>query len=159
MSANTAVIVAEVPLTMRVDASDRTVGEHGGVAGFTVGQRRALGLALGTPVFVTSIDPESGTVRVGERADLLRSACRVAAVQWHAPVSDGAEVLVQLRHHHDAVPARVRFEADGDVRVAFRTPCDAVTPGQWAVFYEADRVLGSGRLLRDDLSDGASASS
>jgi tRNA-specific 2-thiouridylase len=142
-----------------LDAEDRPVGRHAGVAGFTVGQRRGLGLALGTPVFVTSIDPDSGTVRVGSRADLARPSCRVGAVRWHAPAADGAELLVQLRHHHDAVPARVRRVAEGEWHLTFAAPCDAVTPGQWAVFYEADRVLGGGRIRRDELSDGPTAAS
>jgi tRNA-specific 2-thiouridylase len=142
-----------------VDAGDRPVGRHAGVAGFTVGQRRGLGVALGAPAFVTEIDPESGTVRVGGRQDLLRATCRVGELRWHAEVADGATLLVQLRHQHAAVPARVRRAAGGDVLVAFERPCDAVTPGQWAVFYEGDRVLGAGRIRREPLSDASTASS
>ncbi|MHC5209787.1 MAG: tRNA 2-thiouridine(34) synthase MnmA [Planctomycetota bacterium] len=142
-----------------VDADGREVGRHDGIAGLTVGQRRGLGLALGQPVFVTDIDPGSGNVRVGGREDLAKTSCRVGAVRWHVPVSDGAEVFVQLRHHHDAVPARVWQLEEGEVRVDFTSPCDAVTPGQWAVFYERDRVLGGGRLRREELSGGSPASS
>jgi tRNA-specific 2-thiouridylase len=57
------------------------------------------------------------------------------------------------------VPARLAVQPDGDVHVRFATPCDAVTPGQWAVFYEGDRVLGGGRIRREALSDASTASS
>jgi tRNA-specific 2-thiouridylase len=137
----------------------RPLGRHDGVAGFTVGQRRGLGLALGAPVYVTGIDAGTGTVRVGPRADLLRHGCRVGGVRWHARRPAGAEVLVQMRHHHEPVPARLAVQPDGDVHVRFATPCDAVTPGQWAVFYEGDRVLGGGRIRREALSDASTASS
>jgi len=134
-----------------VDAEGREVGRHGGVAAFTVGQRRGLGVALGEPAFVNAIDPASGAVRVGSRRELLRARCTVAAVSWLAPPpAPGEEVLVQLRHHH--VPERARLEPapDGAVTVAFAQPSEAVTPGQYAVFYAGERVLGGGRIRRED---------
>jgi tRNA-specific 2-thiouridylase len=130
------------------------VGQHGGVAGFTVGQRRGLGVALGHPVFVTDIDPEGGTVRVGPRESLLRSACEVGPVSWLGnPLAgrDSAEVLVQLRHHHAPERAVLRDlgpAAPRCVSVRFEAPSEAVCPGQYAAFYEGDRVLGGGRIRR-----------
>jgi tRNA-specific 2-thiouridylase len=118
-----------------------------------------LGLALGAPVYVTAIDPDDGTVRVGPRAALLRAACEVGPVAWHARVPDGAAVLVQLRHHHQAVRARVALRGEERVDVRFEAPCDAVSPGQYAVFYDGERVLGGGRIRREALSAGSTASS
>src|SRR5262249_30234840 len=121
-----------------LDRDGREVGRHAGVAAFTVGQRRGLGVALGEPAFVSAIDPESGAVRVGPRRDLLRAGCTVSAVNWLAAPPDG-EVLVQLRHHHEPERARLELRPDGDVRVHFAQASEAVTPGQYAVFYAGER--------------------
>lgn len=134
------------------DVADRdgsAVGRHEGVAGFTVGQRKGLGVALGEPAYVTAIEPDTGTVRVGRRADLRRASCRVGGVSWLAAAPGDASVDVQLRHHHR--PERARLEAGDEdrVTVVFEQPSEAVTPGQYAVFYAGDRVLGSGRIERD----------
>ncbi|MGQ0552111.1 MAG: tRNA 2-thiouridine(34) synthase MnmA [Planctomycetota bacterium] len=138
------------------DAAGAVLGRHEGIANFTVGQRRGLGLARAEPSYVTAIDAESGAITVGSRAELLQSVCEVGAVNWldgaaaQALRSTGTlAVLVQLRHHHRAVPARLQpAEAERGVRVHFEAPTDAVTPGQYAVFYDEARVLGGGRVLR-----------
>jgi tRNA-specific 2-thiouridylase len=130
------------------DAEGRTLGRHTGVADFTVGQRRGLGLALGRPAFVTSIDPASGTVTVGTDRQLLRAGCRVGAVGWLTEPAWGQPVQVQLRHHHQPEAATLAPEEEGTVRVQFEHPSSAVTPGQYAVFYSAEQVLGGGRILR-----------
>jgi tRNA-specific 2-thiouridylase len=132
-----------------LDAKGREVGRHDGVAAFTVGQRRGLGVALGEPVFVNAIDPRSGAVRVGGRQQLLRARCTATAVNWLAPAPLD-EVLVQLRHHHVPERARLQTAADGDVTVHFTRPSEAVTPGQYAVFYAGERVLGGGRIRREE---------
>lgn len=130
------------------DQEGNELVRHGGVAGFTVGQRRGLGVALGEPAYVTAIDPESGAVRVGNRSDLRRTTCRVGGLSWLERPAEGAVVEVQLRHHHRA--ERVRLQGgDGVLTLHFEQPSEAVTPGQYAVFYADDRVLGSGRILRD----------
>ncbi len=136
------------PAGALVDGAGRTVGRHEGVAAFTVGQRRGLGLALGAPVFVNAIEPETGTVRVGPRGDLATEACVVTGLNWLSAAPEGRTVLVQLRHHHDPEPARLQRRPDGDVSVRFLRPSEAVTPGQYAVFYDGDRVLGGGRIRR-----------
>jgi tRNA-specific 2-thiouridylase len=136
------------------DRDGSPVGRHEGVAGFTVGQRRGLGVALGEPAYVTAIEPDSGTVQVGRRDDLRRTSCSVGGVNWLAAPPDGGaddlDVEVQLRHHHRPERARLSAGDGGRVTVAFDQPSEAVTPGQYAVFYSGDRVLGSGRILRDE---------
>jgi tRNA-specific 2-thiouridylase len=130
------------------DRDGQEVARHAGVAGFTVGQRRGLGAALGEPAYVTGIDPLGGDVRLGRRGDLLRDACRVERVTWQQPERP-ARVLVQLRHHHAPEPARLQDLGGGAVQVRFERPSAAVTPGQYAAFYEGDLVLGGGRIARD----------
>jgi len=132
-----------------LDREGRVVGRHAGVAAFTVGQRRGLGAALGEPAYVTAIDPDSGAVRVGRRKDLSRAACTVRQVGWQVDAPRPRQALVQLRHRHAPEPAELTELADDAVRVAFRQPSLNVTPGQYAVFYEGDRVLGSGRIARE----------
>ena len=140
-----------------LDRDGVTRARHAGVAAFTVGQRRGLGVALGAPAYVTSIDPADGRVTLGDRDDLARSTCRVSGVHWLQRPGADDRVLeglaVQLRHHH--VPEAVRVEAAGPdageqawstVQVAFEQPSRAVTPGQYAVFYRGDQVLGGGRM-------------
>lgn len=125
------------------------LAEHAGVGAFTVGQRRGLGVALGHAAYVTGIDPVSGSVQVGQASDLEQLHCRVDQVNWHEPLKQGDEVLVQLRHHHE--PERVRLDHVGQdvAQLSFAEPSRAVTPGQYAVFYRSDRVLGGGRIVRE----------
>ncbi|HTE06675.1 MAG TPA: aminomethyltransferase beta-barrel domain-containing protein, partial [Planctomycetota bacterium] len=134
-----------------VDGRGAIVGRHEGVAGFTVGQRKGLGIALGEKVFVTAIDPAGGEVRVGPREALARGRCEIGAMNWLAPAPRDAAVLVQLRHHHAPEPARVECSGrdDGAVVLHFERPSEAVCPGQYAVLYDGDRVLGGGRIRRE----------
>ncbi len=132
-----------------VDESGRTLGRHAGVGDFTVGQRRGLGLGLGHPVYVRAIDATSGTITVARRARLARRSCRVGEVAWHEPPLPERDVLVQLRHHHRPVPARIAWR-EPEVQVRFASPCGDVSPGQYAAFYDGPCVLGAGRILRWD---------
>jgi tRNA-uridine 2-sulfurtransferase len=150
-----------------VDAAGAVVGHHDGVAGFTVGQRKGLRIALGEKVFVTGIDPVAGEVRVGPREALARSRCEVGDMNWlAAPPADG-RVLVQLRHHHEPESARVEWSGSELPRPAshastivlhFDRPSEAVCPGQYAVLYAGDRVLGGGRIRRQAATAAAPAS-
>jgi len=146
-----------------LDDAGRTLGQHEGVASFTVGQRRGLGVALGHPAYVTAIDAAAGRVTLGRREQLERSHCRVGQLNWCLPgvqagSGDGlppglpSHVLVQLRHHHVPEAARLRAHGDDAVVLEFERPSRDVTPGQYAVFYEDDRVLGGGRILDDGAS-------
>lgn len=127
-----------------VDEAGRKVGQHDGVDGFTVGQRRGLP-ALGTPHYVKEIRPENGQVVLCERPGLSTAGAVVRGVGWlvEPPGPEGIEAEVQIRARSRAVPARIRPDAGG-VEVAFRDPVEAVTPGQAAVFYDGDLVLGGG---------------
>lgn len=124
-----------------VTTEGRQVGLHDGVAGFTIGQRRGLGVALGEPHYVVDVDAGTRTVTIGTRRHLAVEGIEVSDVTWvdGAP-RPGAAVLVQYRAHGEAVPA----SWDGDGTVRFVEPQDAVAPGQTAAFYRDDEVLGGG---------------
>jgi tRNA-specific 2-thiouridylase len=130
-----------------VTVGGKVVGEHRGVHHFTVGQRRGLGLAAGEPLYVITTDPVTRRVTIGRNEELLRSAMGVSGVNWISIAPPGAPVraAVKIRNKHEAAMATIR-PADGPFRaeVQFDEPQRAVTPGQGAVFYSGDLVLGGG---------------
>lgn len=130
----------------RVVTADGTVlARHDGVHRFTVGQRRGIGGGAREARYVTRIDARSGDVVVGPRAELAASGCVVRDVRWTAAPHRGA-ATVRLRHRHEPVPCEVapdEHDTSG-VRVRFPAPTLGVTPGQAAVWYDGDRVLGGG---------------
>lgn len=129
----------------------RVLATHDGVSGFTIGQRRGLGVAVGLPVYVSRLDPVANTVYVGPRSELLAGGLIANRLNWHVdpPADDGTEMTcsVQIRHQHSATPGRLRLAGEGSARVSFDVAQTAVTPGQAAVFYADDRVLGGGWIV------------
>lgn len=129
-----------------LDRDGAVLGEHGGTTRFTVGQRRGLGIATGDPRYVVSIDAGAGRIVVGDRRDLLAEGCTVESVSWVAGSPPGDErVTVKLRYRSAAVPARVEPCEDA-WRAWFDHPQEAIAPGQAAVFYRGDEVLGGGTI-------------
>ena len=127
-----------------VDQTGAVVGTHSGIARYTVGQRRGLGLAEREPHFVVGIDADRNTLVVGERSALLRARVVLGRVNWIVPPPPLAVVTVRIRHAAAEVPARLRLRADGHVIVEFATPQRAAAAGQAVTFYDGDRVLGGG---------------
>ncbi len=130
-----------------VDASGKTLGEHSGVHNFTVGQRRGLGVAVGEPLYVIQTEPATQRVMVGRNEDLLNDKLVAEHVNWISipPPNEPVRAHVRIRHKHLPAPATVHPTADpGRLTVRFDTPQRAVTPGQAAVFYDGDLVLGGG---------------
>ena len=125
-----------------VDERGRVLGRHGGIHRFTIGQRRGLGLGGGTPRYVTGIDAASGTVRVGPKAEVVHRGLVAERVHWTADPVD--EAAVRIRHRHQPVPARLIRRGASTVEAWFEKPASAVTPGQAAVFYRGDEVVGGG---------------
>lgn len=125
--------------------SDGTVlGEHHGTVDFTIGQRKGLGVALGERKYVVAIDPETATVTLGSREELLAMGCLVEEVSFvSGKVPNDTEVDVKIRYRSRAVPAALE-PAGESWRVQFDEPQPAVAPGQSAVFYRGDEVLGGG---------------
>jgi tRNA-specific 2-thiouridylase len=137
-----------------VDREGRRLGDHGGVPLFTIGQRRGLGVALGEPAYVVELRPGSGEVVLGRREELEKREFQVERVHWlsrEAP-GPGEEVAcaVQIRSRSPALPGRVRVVAGGRAIVLSDEPQSAVTPGQAAVFYDGDVVLGGGWIAPDE---------
>jgi tRNA-uridine 2-sulfurtransferase len=130
-----------------VTTDGRKLGEHDGVHHFTVGQRKGLGIATGEPLYVIATDPKSQQVTVGHNEDLLRASLIAREVNWVsiAALPAPARAAVKIRNKHAAAPATLYPTADpARVEVRFDEPQRAVTPGQAAVFYDGDVVLGGG---------------
>ncbi|HMN96390.1 MAG TPA: tRNA 2-thiouridine(34) synthase MnmA [Phycisphaerales bacterium] len=130
-----------------VDGTGRVLGEHPGHQHFTVGQRRGLGVAVGTPLYVVQRDAASNRVVVGPREATASAGCRATDVNWLVdPPALGAERRCEaaIRAHGEAVPACVRRRDDGSIDVCFDRPVHAVAPGQAVVLYEGEVVLGGG---------------
>ena len=128
-----------------VDGDGRIVGRHSGVHHFTVGQRKGLNLSASVPLYVTAIDADANTVVVGRKEDLERRALVAARVNWISgcPPSP-VRASVQIRSRHAAASALVSAEGADRARVEFDEPQSAITPGQAAVFYVGDEVIGGG---------------
>ncbi|MGZ9262660.1 MAG: tRNA 2-thiouridine(34) synthase MnmA [Candidatus Binatia bacterium] len=132
-----------------VDRSGKVLGQHGGVHTVTVGQRRGLGIAAAEPLYVVDIDERSKRVVVGNKNDLNCSGLIARAVNWiEAPMDGESAAEVQIRYRAPAVPCVIRPLADGGCEVRFDHPLAAVTPGQAAVFYRGEHVLGGGWIER-----------
>jgi tRNA-uridine 2-sulfurtransferase len=129
-----------------VDREGRVLGTHEGIHRFTVGQRKGLGLAGPTPWYVVEIRARERRVVVGSESDQYRSEFRVSRVNWIAgdPPARAEEATVQVRHRHAGAEALLDPAGHGELRVLLRAPQRAVTPGQAAVFYRGDEVLGGG---------------
>ncbi len=132
-----------------VDDLGRVVGDHEGVHRFTVGQRKGLGVALGTPAFVTRIDATSGDVHLGPEDRLLAGGAELDDLVLARDVALPLRARVRIRYRHEGVLGHV-VAAAGERRasVRFDAPARAVTEGQIAVLYDGDRVLGGGRIAR-----------
>jgi tRNA-specific 2-thiouridylase len=130
-----------------LDRDGTIVGQHDGIHRFTVGQRKGLKIALGRPVFVTSIDPVSGAVSVGDDGDLLAESAALEDVVLAPGIALPLEAHVRIRYRHGGVRAKVQSAGDHrNAVVTFLEPVRAVAAGQIAVFYQGDRVLGGGRI-------------
>ena len=133
-----------------VDGEGRVIGAHDGVHRFTIGQRKGLGVAIGKPAFVASIDAETATVRLGDLEDLQSREAIVRDVAWldeRALEAGPRRVTARIRHRHEGSPATIARELDV-TRVRFDVPARAITPGQMCVFYDGDVVLGGGTIAR-----------
>lgn len=129
-----------------VDAGGAVLAHHDGIDRFTVGQRRGLGVASSRPLYVLRIEPASHRVVVGDEASLSSESCVLDGVRW-IPFDRPAgpvKAVVRIRSTHAGVPATLHAEGEGRARVVFDEPQRAVTPGQAAVAYDGDLVVGGG---------------
>lgn len=133
-----------------VTVDGRVVGSHDGIERFTIGQRRGIGVALGEPYFVVRIEAETRRVVLGTKADLARWELTASACNWLIdPPGPSFSCQVQIRYRSRPVAAHVELLSPDRIRVRFDEPCYGVAPGQAAVCYHGDRLLGGGWI--DDL--------
>jgi tRNA-specific 2-thiouridylase len=137
-----------------VDRSGKVLGRHDGVHRLTIGQRRGLGISSPRPLYVTEIDEATGRVVVGGKEELNCRGLVAHSVNWiETPDEDEISAEVQVRYRSPAIPCRIRVRDDGTCETRFEEALPSVTPGQAAVFYCGDRVLGGGwitQAIRDE---------
>ncbi len=139
-----------------VDQAGAVLGRHDGIIGFTVGQRRGIGIGGGEALYVLRIEPATHSVVVGPKTALARRIVHLSGVNWLAPaVSAAFEAEVKLRSAQAPVPATVHRGRDGSARVELHNAELGVAPGQACVFYAGDRVLGGGWIRREDAAAAA----
>jgi tRNA-specific 2-thiouridylase len=129
-----------------VDREGRVLGRHRGVWNYTVGQRKGLGIAHPVPLYVLAIDAERNRLVVGPESETLRRTATVRDTVWGPfdALAAPAEVRVKVRSAGRAVPATITPLADGRTRVDLGEPVASVAPGQSAVFYDGETVVGGG---------------
>ena len=131
-----------------VDADGRELGRHDGIAFYTPGQRRGLGVSAGQRLYVQRVEPTTNTVVLGTEESLLRPKCTVADLNLfdESLLTGPREADVKVRYATPASPASLTPNSNGTITVRFQTPQRALSPGQSAVFYDSDRVLGGGNI-------------
>lgn len=137
-----------------VDKTGRKLGKHKGYPFYTIGQRKGLEIALGKPAYVTAIDPASNTVVLGEEADLEQNEMQVARINWikYEGVTDGMEAYTKIRYKDKGSLSNLYTTGEANsLRVRFYGPVKSIAPGQSAVFYEGDEVIGGGIIQRGAL--------
>ncbi len=133
-----------------VDREGRVLGRHKGIIHYTIGQRKGLGLAMGHPVFVTEIRPETNEVVVGDEEEVFTDHLICGHLNWMAVDGLHGRTLraaAKIRYAHKGAPCELEEIGPDRVRVRFEDPQRAVTPGQAAVFYDGEYVLGGGVIL------------
>lgn len=129
-----------------VTTDGRAVGQHSGIHNFTVGQRKGLGVATGSPLYVIQIKGDTREVVVGSGEDLYSRTLRARRINLMAvdDLTEPMRVAVKIRHRHEPAPATIEKAGPDEVLVSFDQPQRAITPGQAAVFYNGDIVVGGG---------------
>ncbi|MDD5141230.1 MAG: tRNA 2-thiouridine(34) synthase MnmA [Verrucomicrobiales bacterium] len=133
-----------------VDLHGHVLGHHDGIEFYTIGQRKGLGITTPKPVYVVELDVENNRVIVGDDAALDRDEFIADRCNWHPfeKLLDPIEVTAKIRYNHPGVAATVTPLENGKVKVKLHTPQRAITPGQAAVFYQDDLVVGGGWIMR-----------
>ncbi len=135
-----------------VDSRGNVIAPHKGITHYTVGQRKGLGLAMGHPVFVTEIRPETGEVVIGENEDLFTTTLYADKLNFMSvPELDGeVRAVAKIRYNHKGDDCVIRMADTDTAEVVFDRPQRAPTPGQAVVFYDGEYVLGGGTIIKDE---------
>ncbi len=143
-------LTEEAPQVLRpgpfLDPEGRKIGEHRGIAFYTPGQRKGLGIALGERLYVKEVNPDTNAVVLGRAEDLSRQTCTVHDLNWLTGTAPETveQVDIKYRYASPAVPGRVRRHPTGTLTIEFQEPQQALSPGQSLVLYQGARVLGGG---------------
>jgi tRNA-specific 2-thiouridylase len=132
------------PGVLRLFPTGEQLGVHDGIHSFTYGQRKGLGVATGTPLFVVRIDPATHTVWLGEEEHLYGRRLLIKNSNWLNEVREGEEFTVKIRFQHKGAKARIRRIENTGLELEFDEPQRAITPGQAAVFYRGNTLVGGG---------------
>lgn len=132
-----------------VNKEGKKLGQHKGYPFYTIGQRKGLEIALGKPVYVTHIDPDTNTVVLGDEEDLNRSEMLVQRVNWlkYDGITDGMEAITKIRYKDKGSLSNL-YNENGNIGVRFYEDVKGIAPGQSAVFYEGNEVIGGGIIQR-----------
>ncbi|MBE9193505.1 tRNA 2-thiouridine(34) synthase MnmA [Gloeocapsopsis crepidinum LEGE 06123] len=135
-----------------VDAAGKVLGQHEGVHHYTIGQRKGLGIAAAEPLYVIGLDAAMNRVIVGDRTSATQSECTVQRVNWVSIAEPTAPIRaeVQVRYRSHPVPVTVIPLENSRVKLVFDEPQFSITPGQAAVWYDSDTVLGGGVIERNN---------
>lgn len=138
----------EFPPGEIITVEGKVVGRHRGLFAYTVGQRRGLGIRLGRPYYVIALDRDRNRLIIGPKKFLKRKSLLLQKVHFLCPSyrKESFEALVRIRYRHKEARARVDILPSGEAQVNFCTPQEAVTPGQFAVFYRQELVMGGGEI-------------
>jgi tRNA-specific 2-thiouridylase len=133
-----------------VDLRGHVLGHHDGIEFYTIGQRKGLGITTPKPVYVVELDAENNRVVVGDESNLERDEFIAERCNWHPfdKLAGPIEVTAKIRYNHPGVPATVTPLENHRVKVKLHSPARAITPGQAAVFYQDDLVVGGGWITR-----------
>jgi tRNA-specific 2-thiouridylase len=132
-----------------VDKNGLRLGHHKGYPFYTIGQRKGLDIALGRPVYVTAIDPQTNTIVLGDETDLEQNNMLVSKINWmkYENVTDGMEVLTKIRYKDKGCLSNIYPDGE-NIKVRFYEHVKSIAPGQSAVFYEGDDVIGGGIIQK-----------
>jgi len=132
-----------------VASNGEVIGHHEGISGFTVGQRKGLKVSSPTPLYVLQIDPASHRVTVGADEELATRTLRARRLNWISipELTSSMRVRIKIRHRHEPAWATLKPGGAGEAVATFDEPQRAVTPGQSAVFYDGDEVVGGGWIV------------
>lgn len=133
-----------------VDLDGNVLGKHKGIIHYTIGQRKGLGIALGKPAFVVDIKKETNEVVLGSNEDVFAPGLIADRVNFMSieTLDDPMEVFAKVRYNHRGAPCTIEMIGEDLVKVTFKEPQRAITPGQAVVFYEEDYVVGGGTIVK-----------
>ena len=134
-----------------INKEGKKLGQHKGYPFYTIGQRKGLDIALGKPAYVTAIDPQTNTVVLGDEEELAQQSATVGKLNWikYDGMADGALTHTKIRYK-DSGAESFLYNENGKITVIFNEPVKSIAPGQSAVFYEGDDVIGGGIIQREN---------